>query len=211
MTVNPVDECIEWLKNECDVSFLTSDKLKEIVSLILKWDMKNAEKRAKQTFDQEEKRKQEEATREDYKEEVDENGRKWYVKTHLSTQRSESRKLRNGDAIIFKGSLPGGEGIGEGFMIINSFDFDSDFSARAYYMVENCTMTDKNSGKEKKWTSTYSGGVPCYHKFSYATDDEIAKFFDDFKKRDYQDYIFYFKSSFTPDYISDRYHRFTTD
>ena len=53
MTVNPVDECIEWLKNECDVSFLTSDKLKEIVSLTLKWDMKNAEKRAKQTFDQE--------------------------------------------------------------------------------------------------------------------------------------------------------------
>ena len=107
MTVNPVDECIEWLKNECDVSFLTSDKLKEIVSLTLKWDMKNAEKRAKQTFDQEEKRKQEEATREDYKEEVDENGIKWYVQTHLSTQRPESRKLRTGDAIIFKGSLPG--------------------------------------------------------------------------------------------------------
>ena len=200
-----VEECLEWLQNECDVSFLAKSKLKEIVSLILKWDMKNAEKRAKQTFDQEEKRKQEEATGEDYKEEVDENGRTWYIETHLGHQRPESRKLSPGDIIKFKNS----RGDGDGIMLVGSFDFESDFAARSYYMIENWSYEDKNKNTIHNKTSgrNFAPGISA---FSFATEDEITEFFNDIKQEgkfginEQTVFDFYFNSDFTPEEIKSK-------
>ena len=61
-----------------------------------------------------------------------------------------------------------------------------------------------------KWVSAYGDSSPGIKKFAYATDEEIACFFERLKKIKYQDYLFYFKSNITPDYIKQRYHSYLT-
>lgn len=201
-------KCLKWIKDNYDIDY--HDRF-GIVDLVFEY-VKLHEKERFDELEAERKRKEEqeevEKTRDDYHEIVDENNRTWFEEVHLSEQRPESRKLMQGDAIIFKGSLPGYEGDKEGFMIINSFDFDSDFAARSYYAIENCCKVEKETECKTNWVSYYGGGAPGFHLFSYATDDEIAQFFSKLKEAKYSDYLFYFKSSITPDYIKQRYHRY---
>ena len=162
------EKCIKYLlskDNECDVSFLSNAKLKEIVSTILNWDIANASKQAKQTLEQEEKRRKYMAEREDYKEEKDESGRVWYCKTHSEEQREESRLLKKGDAILFKCWK------GCGFMIVDKFDYKSDFAARGYYMEEQFTGDDG-----LQHTIRGSDLAPGIDKFSFATEEEMHKY-----------------------------------
>ena len=55
----------------------------------------------------------------DYEEEIDDEGKIWYKRTHLYEQREDSRKLKPGDIIQYKGYLPGYEGEMHGMYIQN--------------------------------------------------------------------------------------------
>lgn len=198
--MNKTQDCINWLKTKCDVSFLTNAKIEEIVSLVIQWDVDNAIKMAKYHLDQEEKQKKEEAEREDYKEETDENGRLWYRRTHLFYQREESRKLKKGDAILFKSNQ------GNGFMFVEKFDFKSDFAARCYYMKETYI------GNDNQQHIIYGGDMcPGICGFSFATDEYIKQFFEDTKNNRYDDFLFMFKSNITSDWFKERYGKYVED
>ena len=195
-----VDKCIKWLEKKCDVSFLTDKKLKEIVNLVLDWDATNKMSRTQAGLKQLEKEKKEKATREDYKEEIDKNGRMWYVMAHNSTQRDESRKLKQGDIIVYKGYKYSGT------MIVKSFDYQSDFAARCYYGIEQ--YEDENGEMR---TLMFCEGAPGVHAFSFATEEETKNFFDKIKNESYTDLLLHFKSNCTPDYIKEQYGKYLDD
>ena len=194
-------ECLQYLKEKHD---LTSLSIKNIVSIVLEWDEENAMEHAAQCYklklDREAKQKEEEAKREDYKEEVDENGRTWYIETHYYHQRPESRKLSTGDIIKFKTNRS------DGIMVVGSFDFESDFAARSYYMFEDVLSEDGKTTFQIIGNS-YAPGI-C--EFSFATDEEIADFFirvkDQGKFGLSNDTVFdfYFKSDFPSEEIKSK-------
>ena len=197
-------ECLQYLKEKHD---LTSLSIKNIVSIVLEWDEKNAMEHAAQCYkwklEREAKQKEEEAKREDYKEEVDENGRTWYIETHWSHQRPDSRKLSPGDIIKFKSYK------GEGIMVVGSFDFESDFAARSYYMIEDWTYENEYKQTVTAQTCGHSY-APGIRKFSFATEEEIIDFFNDIKARGQYgrskmtEFEFYFESDFIPEEIKDK-------
>lgn len=199
-------DCLKNLKEKYDLTHLSIAK---IVGIVLEWDEKNAMEHAAQCYqwklEQEAKQKEIEASREDYREEVDENGRTWYIETHWGHQRPESRKLSPGDIIKFKNS----RGDGDGIMLVGSFDFESDFAARSYYMIENWSYEDKNKNTihNKTRGRNFAPGISA---FSFATEDEITEFFNDIKQEgkfginEQTVFDFYFNSDFTPEEIKSK-------
>lgn len=199
-------DCLKFLKEKYDFTCLSIEK---IVRLVLEWNEKNAMEYADQYYqlklEREAKEKEIKDSRDDYIEEIDENGRTWYMKAHLDCQRPESRMLSPGDIIKFKSSF----GDGDGIMLIGSFDFESDFAARSYYMIENWSYKDENKNIIHTQTSGHSF-APGISAFSFATEEEIVSFFNDIKQggnfgiSDESIFSFYFNSDFIPEEIKSK-------
>lgn len=108
----------------------------------------------------------------DYEEVQDNNGRVWYKRTHFNAQRKESRLLKQYDVIVAKSDL---EEPYPTIILIDSFDYESDFAARCLY-GKSVYYEDY---ERKKHTETWYGGfAPCLKYFSVATHEEIEELFD---------------------------------
>ena len=183
-------KCLAWIQDEYNINFgLVEVHGKNIVDLVLEWHNKCLEEK------QNAKGKQDEQPNlpDDFKKVTDENGRTWYNRTHLSIQREESRLIQTGDLIVYKTSN------GSGMMIVNSFDFESDFAARSY--VELSTFNGDDN------VSFVTRSAPGIDSFSFATDEEIKQFFKDILDNNVKDFYYYFNldSKSTPEYIKDKY------
>ena len=199
-------KCLEELKKNHSLENLS---IGTILDLAFDWERPRMLAQFKYEQEREEKKKKEGAEREDYKEEIDDTGKVWYLEAHLSHQRPESRKLNKGDIIQFKCSGYDGRPDPNGIMIVGSFDFESDFAARSYFHMEQW-FSDKDD--ITKFKISYGGGsAPSVYAFSIATEQEIENFFDDIKKNAFLDYLFYFKSDITPDYIKEKYGKYIDD
>ena len=196
-------KCLEELKKNHSLENLS---IGTILDLAFEWEKPRMLAHFKYEQEREEKKKKEEAEREDYKEEIDDTGKVWYLQSHLSHQRPESRKLNKGDIIQFKCCGYDGRPDSNGIMIVGSFGFESDFAARSYFHMKQW-FSDKDDNTNFK--INYGGGsAPSVYAFSIATEQEIENFFDDIKKNAFLDYLFYFKSDITPDYIKERYGKY---
>ena len=186
--------CLEWLNENYD---LTSLSVADIVDLTIAWNNKDAMETAEQYYKWQQERKKKEE-RIDFNEETDETGRVWYKRTHWYPQREESRKLKSGD--IIKYTSDQGEYIENGIMMVDSFDYESDFVARSYVQVTTWTK-EKDPNYNHKFVA--SGLSPGIKKFSFATEDEIKKFFNYIKDEEYEKYLFYFvrDEKYVPDFI----------
>jgi len=200
---------------------ITSLSIRDIVSIALQYGEDDARKHAAEYYEAKLKREEEqrklEATREDYREEVDDEGKIWYHETHGSHQRDSSRKLKPGDIIQYKGYLPGYEGEMHGIMLINSFDFKSDFACRSYFNFEVCERykkadkwEDRFKEKEEPYISWSAGSAPSINVFSLATEQEIENFFKTIKEDWPEQYEFYFLTDFKykPKYLEERYAKY---
>ena len=194
------EACLAWLNKNYN---LTSLSVADIVDLTIEWNKNDAMEYAVQYYQlrQERKQKEEEEvkSRIDFNEETDENGRIWYKRTHLYQQREESRKLKPGD--IIKYTAQQGDFIENGIMIVNSFDYESDFVARSYVQVTTWTK-EKDPNYKHKFVA--SGLAPGIDKFSFATEDEIKKFFTYIKEEEYEFYYLHYfiiAHEYTPDFI----------
>ena len=108
----------------------------------------------------------------DYEEVQDNSGRVWYKRTHFDVQRKESRLLKKYDVIVAKSDLD--EPIPT-IMLINSFDFESDFAARCFY---GKSIYYKDCERKKHSETWYGGFATCLRYFSFATHEEIEELFD---------------------------------
>ena len=191
--------CLAWLNENYN---LTSLSVADIVDLTIEWNNKDAMENAARYYQsqQEQKKKEEDETksRMDFNEETDENGRIWYKQIHWYSQREESRKLKPGDIIKYTSNQ--GDFIENGIMIVDTFDYKSDFAARSYVQLTTWTK-EKDPNYRHKFVS--AGLAPGIEKFSFATEDEIQKFFTYIKEEAYEKYLFYFvrDSKYTPDFI----------
>lgn len=194
--------CLAWL----DANYnLTSLSVADIVDLTISWNNKDAMENAAQYYQslQERKKKEEEEKakpRIDFNEETDENGRMWYKRTHWYSQQEESRKLKPGDIIKYETTCPDGVHE-EGIMIVDTFDYKSDFAARSYVQLTTWTK-EKDSNYKYKFVS--AGLAPGIKKFSFATEDEIKEFFNYIRENEYEHYfLFYFvrDGKYVPDFI----------
>lgn len=113
-----------------------------------------------------------ESTRPDYEEVEDNNGRIWYKRTHFDTQRKESRLLEKYDVIAVKSDLE--EPIPT-IMIINSFDYESDFAARSLYGKSVYYKDCERKRHSEIWDR---GFAPCPKYFSFATHEELEELFN---------------------------------
>ena len=198
--------CLAWLNENYN---LTSLSVADIVDLTIEWNNKDAMENAAQYYQwqqdqkkkEERKKKEEEETkpRMDFNEETDENGRIWYKQTHWYSQQEESRKLKPGDIIKYETTCPDGVHE-EGIMIVDTFDYKSDFAARSYVQLTTWTK-EKDPNYKHKFVS--AGLAPGIEKFSFATEDEIQKFFTYIKEEAYEKYLFYFvrDGKYVPDFI----------
>ena len=192
--------CLAWLNENYN---LTSLSVADIVDLTIEWNDKDAMENAAKCYEwkQERKKKEEEVTkpRMDYNEETDENGRIWYKQAHWYSQQEESRKLKPGDIIKYETTCPDGVHE-EGIMIVDTFDYKSDFAARSYVQLTTWTK-EKDPNYKHKFVS--AGLAPGIEKFSFATEDEIQKFFTYIKEEAYEKYLFYFvrDGKYVPDFI----------
>lgn len=193
--------CLAWLNKNYN---LTSLSIADIVDLTIKWNKNDAMEYAAKCYErkQERKKKEEEEakSRIDFNEIIDENGRVWFERAHLYAQREESRKLKPGDIIKYEATGPAGI-YEEGIMIVNSFDYESDFVARSYVQLTTWTKEKDPNYKHKFVASDLAPGIKT---FSFATDDEIKEFFDYIKEHEYEHYfLFYFvrDREYTPDFI----------
>lgn len=191
--------CLAWLNENYN---LTSLSVADIVDLTIEWNNKDAMENAAQYYQwqQERKKKEEEEAKQriDFNEETDENGRVWYKQTHWYSQREESRKLKPGDIIKYTANQ--GDFIENGIMIVDTFDYKSDFAARSYVQLTTWTK-EKDPNYKHKFVS--AGLAPGIEKFSFATEDEIQKFFTYIKEEAYEKYLFYFvrDGKYVPDFI----------
>lgn len=187
--------CLEWLNEKYN---LTALSVAEIVDLTIEWNNKDAMKNAAQQ--QEQKKKEEDLnSRIDFIEETDENGRVWYKQAHWYQQREESRKLKPGD--IIKYIAHQGDFIENGIMIVNGFDYESDFVARSYVQLTTWTKEKDPNYKHKFVASSLAPGID---KFSFASEDEIKEFFNYIRENEYEHYfLFYFvrDGKYVPDFI----------
>ena len=183
-------KCLSWIRDEYNINFgLVEVNGKNIVDLVLEWHNKALEEK------QEAKGKQNEDPnyKEDFKKVADENGRIWYNRTHLSEQREESRLIHPGELIVYKTSN------GSGMMIVNSFDFESDFAARSYVELSSFNGDDN--------VSFVTRSAPGIESFTFANDEEIKNFFKYILDHNAPDFYYYFNldSKSTPEYIKDRF------
>lgn len=200
--------CLAWLNENYN---LTSLSVADIVDLTISWNNTNAMENAAQYYlsQQEQKKKEEERKKKeeeeakpriDFIEETDENGRIWYKCTHWHIQQEESRKLKPGDIIKYETTCPDGVHE-EGIMIVNGFDYESDFAARSYVQLTTWTKEKDPNYKHKFVSASLAPGID---KFSFATEDEIKKFFTYIKEEEYEKYyLFYFvrDRKYVPDFI----------
>lgn len=192
--------CLEWLKKTHDLSVLS---IEQIIGLVISWDRPFAMELFKANQEREKKKKEEEASRIDYKEEIDDSGRTWYIRAHYSHQREESRKLKQGDVIQYKNSSDGRYGV----LIVKSFDYESDFVARSFFGIE--VKEDENCTEPY---ITYAGSLcPGFDAFTIATEEEIENFFNQIKENAYSEFLFHFKCSITPDYIKEKFGKYIDD
>ena len=108
----------------------------------------------------------------DYKEVQDDNGRIWYKRTHFNAQRKDSRLLKKYDVIVAKRDL---EEPLPTIILIDSFDYESDFAARCFY---GKSVYYKDCERKKHTEMWYGGFAPCLKYFSFATHEEIEELFD---------------------------------
>ena len=108
----------------------------------------------------------------DYEEVEDNNGRIWYKRTHFKAQRKESRLLGKYDVIVAKRDL---EEPHPTIMLIDSFDYESDFAARCLY---GKSVYYKDFERKKHTEMWYGGFAPCLKYFSFSTHEEIEELFD---------------------------------
>lgn len=192
--------CLAWLNENYN---LTSLSVADIVELTIEWNNKDAMENAAQYYQsqQEQKKKEEDEAKSciDFIEDIDENGRVWYKQTHLHKQREEYRKLKPGDIIKYTTTCPDGVHE-EGIMIVDSFDYESDFAARSYVQLTKWT---EEKDPNYKHIFVFAGLAPGIEKFSFATEDEIKKFFTYIKEEEYKKYLFYFirDGKYVPDFI----------
>ena len=191
--------CLSWLNKNYNLSSLS---VTDIIDLTIKWNNNDAMENAAQAdHPQEHKQKEEDVKSHiDFNEEIDEAGRVWYKRVHLHQQREESRKLKPGDIIKYEATCPDGV-YEEGIMIVDKFDYDSDFVARSYVQVTTWTKEKDPNYKHKFVASSLAPGID---KFSFATEDEIKEFFDYIRENEYDHYfLFYFvrDGKYTPDFI----------
>ena len=109
---------------------------------------------------------------EDYEEVQDNNGRIWYKRTHFNAQRKDSRLLKKYDVIVAKRDL---EEPLPTIILIDSFDYESDFAARCLY---GKSVYYKDFERKKHTEMWYGGFAPCLQYFSFATHEEIEELFD---------------------------------
>ena len=99
----------------------------------------------------------------------------------------------------------------EGIMIVDSFDYESDFAARSYVQLTTWTK-EKDPNYKHKFVAF--GLAPGIKKFSFATEDEIKKFFTYIKEEEYEKYLFYFvrDGKYVPNFIKKekRYAKYLT-
>lgn len=108
----------------------------------------------------------------DYEEVQDNNGRVWYKRTHSNAQRKESRLLEQYDVIVVKRDL---EEPVPYILFVDSFDFESDFTARCLY---GKSVYYKDVERKKHSETWYGGFAPGFKYFSFATHEEIEELFD---------------------------------
>lgn len=200
--------CLAWLNANYN---LTSLSVADIVDLTISWNNTDAMENAAQYYQsqQEQKKKEDERNKKeeevaksriDFKEETDETGRIWYKCTHWHIQQEESRKLKPGDIIKYETTCPDGVHE-EGIMIVNGFDYESDFAARSYVQLTTWTKEKDPNYKHKFVSASLAPGID---KFTFATEDEIKKFFTYIKEEEYERYyLFYFvrDGKYVPDFI----------
>ena len=115
----------------------------------------------------------------DYEEVEDNNGRIWYKRTHINAQRKESRLLGKYDVIVVKRDL---EEPYPTIMLIDSFDYESDFAARCFY---GKSVYYEDFERKKHTEMWYGGFAPCLQYFSFATHEEIEELFDKINESSY--------------------------
>ena len=115
----------------------------------------------------------------DYEEVKDNNGRIWYKRTHINAQRKESRLLGKYDVIVAKRDL---EEPYPTIMLIDSFDYESDFAARCFY---GKSVYYEDFERKKHTEMWYGGFAPCLPYFSFATHEEIEELFDKINESSY--------------------------
>lgn len=193
--------CLAWLNANYH---LTSLSVADIVDLTISWNNKDAMENAAKCYEwkQERKKKEEEEakSRIDFIEETDENGRVWYKQTHYYSQREESRKLKPGDIIKYETTCPDGVHE-EGIMIVDKFDYKSDFAARSYVQLTTWTKEKDPNYKHKFVSASLAPGID---KFTFVTEDEIKEFFNYIRENEYDHYfLFYFvrDGKYVPDFI----------
>ena len=84
-------------------------------------------------------------------------------------------------------------------MIVNSFDFESDFAARSYVELSSFNEDDN--------VSFVTESAPGIESFTFANAEEIKNFFKYILDHNAPDFYYYFNldSGSTPDYIKERY------
>ena len=184
-------KCLGWIKDNYGISFgLVDVNGKNIVDLVLEWHNK-------MLAEQEEKKEEEDKNQLDFKTTTDADGRLRFHRTHLTKQREESRMLHPGDIVKYESTY------GNGIMIVNSFDYESDFVARSY--IEKSYIKVDGTVNVYEYITTRS--CPGFNSFVFANDEEIRQFFKDILDNNAKDFYYYFNldSKSTPDYIKERY------
>lgn len=115
----------------------------------------------------------------DYDVVKDNNGRIWYKRTHINAQRKESRLLGKYDVIVAKRDL---EEPYPTIMLIDSFDYESDFAARCFY---GKSVYYEDFERKKHTEMWYGGFAPCLQYFSFAKPQEIEELFDKINESSY--------------------------
>lgn len=130
----------------------------------------------------------------DYEEVEDNNGRVWYKRTHFNAQRKESRQVKPYDVIITKSDLD--EPVPY-ILLVESFDFDSDFAARCLY---GKSVYYKDGERKEHSETCYRHFAPGFKYFSFATHEEIEELFDKINESTYL-----YKECITNKEIKERY------
>ena len=155
-------------------NYTIDDLIKRYTQLLVRNEELQKENRElrRQLENKEQSEKNPEPLLPDYEEVQDNNGRVWYKRTHFNAQRKESRQLEKYDVIIAKRNL---DDPVPDILFIDSFDYESDFVARAFY---GKSVFYKDTERKKYSETWYGGFAPALKYFSFATHEEIEELFD---------------------------------
>ena len=155
-------------------NYTIDDLIKRYTQLLVRNEELQKENRElrKQLENKEQSETKPESLLPDYEEVQDNNGRVWYKRTHFKAQRKESRLLKQYDVIVVKRDL---EEPFPTIMLIDSFDYESDFAARCFYGKSVYYKDYERIERTEMW---YGGFAPGFKYFSFATHEEIEELFD---------------------------------